>query len=68
MKTDGLKKKKTTNLPPHEYVVAAFQGVIVKVIRVEAFGIFVKRLKLTLKRNRRMKEGNVSFTDNKVCS
>lgn len=45
---------KTTHLPPHEDIVAAFQGVIVKVVRVETFGIFVKRLKLTLKRNMRI--------------
>lgn len=53
IKEVSLKKKQPkTNLPPHENVVAVFQGVVVKVIRVEAFGIFVKRLKLTLERNK----------------
>lgn len=37
-----------TNLPPHEDVIAAVQRFIVKVIRVEAFGILVKRFKFTL--------------------
>lgn len=42
--------KKNTNLPPHKDIVAALQAVIVKVVRVETFGIFVKRLKLTLEK------------------
>lgn len=46
-----LKNKGKTDLPPHEDVVAAFQGVVVKVVRVEAFCIFVKRLKLALEGN-----------------
>lgn len=46
-----LKNKLKTNLPPHEDVVAAFQGAVVKVVRVEALCIFVKRLKLTLEGN-----------------
>lgn len=61
---DGEKRcvfgnKWKTNLPPHEDVVAAFQGVVVKVVRVEAFCIFVKRLKLALEGN--MQEAGESF-------
>lgn len=54
-----LKNKLKANLPPHEDVVAAFQGVVVKVVRVEAFCIFVKRLKLTLEGN--MQEAGVIY-------
>lgn len=39
-----------TNLPPHEDVIAVVQHLIVKVIGVEAFGIFGKRLELALVR------------------
>lgn len=39
-----------TNLPPHEDIITVVQCFVVKVIRVEALGIFVKRLKLALER------------------
>lgn len=38
----------SANLPPHEDIVTVVQFFIVKVIWVEAFGVFVKSLKLTL--------------------
>lgn len=46
-----MRVKLCTNLPPHEDVIAVVQRFIVKVIRVEASGIFVKRLKLALKKS-----------------
>lgn len=38
----------STDLPPHEDVVAVAQRLVVKVVRVKTFGIFVKGLKLSL--------------------
>lgn len=47
--TDGVRLR-SAHLPPHEDVVAAVQLLVVKVIRVEAFGVLAKWLELTLQR------------------
>ena len=43
-----MRVSSSTNLPPHEDIITVVQCFIVKVVRVEAFGIFVKRWKLAL--------------------
>lgn len=47
--TDGVRLR-SAHLPPHEDVVAAVQLLVVKVVRVEAFGVLAKWLELTLQR------------------
>lgn len=47
--TDGVGLR-SAHLPPHEDIVAAVQLLVVKVVRVEAFGVLAKWLELTLQR------------------
>lgn len=52
-KLEGKKRDKrlqfwSTDLPPHEDIITVIQHFVVEVIWVEAFGVFVKSLELSL--------------------